>query len=188
VAASEVSESITMASVKRHPAVWESMLSGLVADVFGCCCLFCRGVECNGSWRFIGTGAAPVVAEYSFSILFRDVKKARAVFIQTHCQRLKPENKTRRGDLFCMAWIDGVRQGVGEFAANYRKNAAIVGYLERNYVGRSVLKAKDRNEGRGLRGKDWDAVQLGRTLGMQVQLQHGVNCESAPQPVLTVME
>ena len=30
VAPSEVSEAMTLASVKRNPAVWESMLSGLV--------------------------------------------------------------------------------------------------------------------------------------------------------------
>lgn len=172
--AAEVSESNAKAGAKRAPAMWENGLAGIVSEAFGCKLIFASGWS-GSSWRFVGCGAAPEIAQYAFTVLLRQVKKARAVFTKNECKRLKPANKTRRADLFCDAWVSSVAKQVRQFAGIPVNEAAIDAYMGQHYGNCKALEARDRNDGRKLQDKDWDAVDAGSRAGRQAQLNHGVN-------------
>lgn len=176
--AAEVSEANAKAGAKRTPAQWENGLAVLVSEAFGCELIFAPGWS-GSAWRFIGCGAAPEVAQYAFSVLLRQVKKERAAFTKNECKRLKPANKTRRADLFCDAWVSSVARQVRQFAGLPVNKPAIDAYMAQHYSRCKPLEAIDRNDGRKLQDKDWDAVDAGHRAGKNAQLNHGVGTAGA---------
>ncbi|WP_281660993.1 DUF7168 domain-containing protein [Microvirgula aerodenitrificans] len=174
--ASDVSESSAKSGAKRTPATWENTLARSVGDAFGCELIFATGWA-SGCWRFIGCGAAPDIAQYAFTVLLRQVKKERAAFTKLECKRLKPANKTRRADLFCDAWVSAVARQVREFAGMPVNRAAIDAYMGQRYSNCKDLEARDRNNGRNLRDKDFDALDAGSRSGRNAQLNHGVSTQ-----------
>lgn len=182
--AADVSESNAKAGAKLAPAIWENGLAGVVATAFGCKLFFLSSWS-GSSWCFAGCGAASEVAQYAFSVLLRQVKKERATFIKSKCKRLKPASKTRRADLFCEAWVESVARQVRQFAGIQVNEAAIDAYIGQRYgqCQGKELKPRDRNDGRSLREKDWDAVDAGRQAGRNAQLNHGIGTDGH-QPLM----
>jgi len=144
-----------------------------VARAFDCAHLFASAGG-QGHWAFIGTGAAPEIAQYAFAVLFRQVKRERSAFIRQECKRLKPASKTRRADFFCLAWVDSVSQQVQDFAGQGRDDVAIAAYLDHTYgTALKPLNTRDRSDG-AMRERDWDALSAGARSGKNAQLRHSV--------------
>lgn len=170
----EVSEAKVKAGAKTKPVKWESQLSTTVADAFGCRKIFVQEWKA-GYWTFIGCGPAAEVATYAYTVLMRQLRKARGEFQQAHCKRLVPASKTRRADLFCEAWVAAVRRQVEAFAGTPANAEALEVYMDKEYPNLGTLVPRDRQEGKNLRDGDVNARAAGWHAGRQAQLNHGVN-------------
>ncbi len=180
--AAGVSECAAAAGVSITPSMWEKNIAGLVGKAFACATLFRAHWRRKGSWVFVGGGAAPEVAKYTFEVLFRQARKARTEFLHTSCRRIKkPATKTRRADLFCEGWVGGVAEKVTAFAATEEQKTAIAAYLEATRPsGTKKLDARDRNAGKALSHADLSAVVAGGIAAQNVTLNRGVGGQAAP--------
>ncbi|WP_054285926.1 DUF2786 domain-containing protein [Gulbenkiania mobilis] len=170
----EVSEARVRAGAKTKPVKWESMLSSAVAVAFGCRKVFVQEWKA-GYWTFIGCGPAAEIATYAYTVLMRQLRKARSDYQQTHCKRLVPASKTRRADLFCEAWVAAVRRQIEAFPGTQANEEALEVYMAKEYPDLGTLVPRDRQAGKNLRDGDMNARTAGWSAGRQAQLNHGVH-------------
>lgn len=174
MSAAEATEARAKAGATRRPAGWETYLAGHVADAFGCKLMFTSSWSQGGEWAFIGTGAGPEVAEYSFKVLLRQGKAARAEYIKAKLKRCKPGTKTRRADLFSEGWVASVVSLVERFSAPESSESAIDAYMAIKYPTTTSLKTSDRNADRKLREHEWRDRGAGYQAGQDAQLNRGI--------------
>lgn len=170
VALSEVSEHGAASGSKVTPAQWEASLAGAVALAYSCKMLF---LPYAGSWRFIGEVAE--VASYTMTILLRQVRQARRLYIATKLKRCKPATKTKRADVFCDAWVWAIRDQVNQFAGDGTPSEATEAYLRKVYPKLTTGRAIDRTSTKGSPSQRalLDAVN-GIDAADGVRLNHGV--------------
>lgn len=173
VQAAQAEERRAKAGAKSSPSNWESMLAVKVGDAFACHVIFSHGWHA-GEWCFIGCGAAPEVANYAFSVLHRQAKRARDEHIKTKLKRCKTATKTRRADLFSEGWVRSVVGAISAFAGTEQQTTAINAYLTQNYPSLGTLKTRNRNDGRKLRDHEYDDFAAGSRSGRDAQLNRGV--------------
>ena len=181
MAASEASEKRARAGAVQKPASWEFALAVRVSKVFGCRVVFGRNLMADtGEWRFIGTGAAPEIAEYAFRVLFRQVKAARSDYVKAKLKRCGPATKTRRADLFCEGWVYSVGSTLTAFSGGDSNSSAIAAYMAQRYPRLCTLQAKNRNEGKRLGDRDYHDLAAGGVSGRNAVLNRGVAGQTDP--------
>lgn len=179
--AAEAEERRAKSSVTAKPAAWESTLAHRVADAFGCRLIFAAGYWARrAEWMFIGCGAAPEVAQYAFTVLLRQVKRARAEHIKANLKRCKSATKTRRADLFCEGWVRSVAGKIAAFASSEKQSAAIDAFVAVRYPELSNLVTANRNDGRKLRDHEYGDLVAGGLAGRDAQLNRGMGGAAAP--------
>ena len=175
IQAAEASEMRSRAGAIKHPANWETVLASRIADAFGCRIVFGYDWKKDcGEWVFIGTGAAPEVAEYAFKVLFRQGKTARAEHIKFRLKRCKPGTKTRRADLYSEGWVSSVTALISRFSGGETKPEAIDAYMASRYPALDSLKARDRNADRNTSERDLMDYYHGKNSGRDAQLNRGM--------------
>ncbi|OQS36656.1 hypothetical protein B0T40_09680 [Chromobacterium haemolyticum] len=179
----EVREAHTPAGAKKNPIRREASLAHLTAKAFNCDHLLST-YSSGGRWKFIGPGSAPEVAAYAFSVLARQLRKARAEFITTKCKRLIRASKTRRADLFCEGWVAAVRQLVADLANSTQAKTAISAYMAKHYPDLDSFTPRNRQGERALLKGDYAARSDGWQAGKAAQLRNGL-AGQAKQAALT---
>lgn len=175
VQAAQAEERWAKAGAKAKPSSWENLLAAKVADAFCCKLVFRQGNWSRpGDWCYIGCGAAPEVAHYTFAVLILQAKRAREVHIKTHLKRCKTATKTRRADLFSEGWVRSVTGAIESFAGTEQQTSAIAAYMCKNYPDLVDLKTRHRNDGRKLNERELDDYFAGSNSGRDVQLNRGV--------------
>ena len=172
--AAEANEKRARSGAMKRPANWETVLAAKIADAFGCQMIFAYDWKGYGEWVFIGTGAAPEVAEYAFRVLFRQGKNARAEHIKYRLRRCKQGTKTRRADLFSEGWVRAVTSLIKTFSGGESKPEAIDAYMASHYPALGELKTHDRNGDRKLRPHEETDYWHGRDSGRDAQLNRGM--------------
>lgn len=185
VLAAEAEERRAKAGVESRPSNWETHLACLVADAFNCRVIFSQGrwVPAGrrpGEWCYIGCGAAPEIAQYAFTVLHRQARRARDEHIKQRLKRCKLATKTRRADLFSEGWVRAVAGTVSEFAGNEQQVAAIDAYLAAHYPSLRNLDALNRNDGRKLRDHEYDDWASGHKSGRDASLSRGIGGSGHP--------
>lgn len=167
---SEVYECATRSGSKMTPPQWEANLVGAVTQAYACKVLFMAGI---GEWRFIGEMAE--LASYTMTLLLRQIRQSRRVFINTQLKRCKSATKTKRANVFCGAWVSAVRNQVMAFAGNDEPSPAALAYMLKHHAETEKLDCRDRNanKGNGVRAMT-DALH-GIIAAGDVRLNHGVN-------------
>jgi hypothetical protein len=179
--AAEATEARARAGAVKSPANWEACLAGTIADAFACRIIFTyNGVSDCGEWAFIGTGAAPEVAEYAFRVLFRQAKTARAEHIKTRLKRCKPGTKTRRADLYSEGWVRSVTARIDGFASGETNPQAVDAYMASKYPSLGTLQSRNRNAERNLRPHEEMDYLHGSQAGRNAQLNRGVGGNATP--------
>lgn len=171
VQAAGAREALSKSCAARKPAVWENNLAANISSVFGCRTLFFGGI---GAWSYVGCGVAPDLAKYALEVLLRQVKRARAEYIKANLKRCKTATKTRRADLFCMAWVDAVAGKIAAYAGSPAQNEAIEAYIGKHYLAVRDLAVRDRNDGRSLSNCEIGDLIAGRLSGRDAELNRGV--------------
>lgn len=179
VQAAEAEERRARSNAEARPANWETALACHIADAFGCKVIFSSGAwsahrRARGEWCYIGCGAAPEVAQYAFSVLERQARRARESHIKARLKRCKQATKTRRADLFSEGWVRAVAGTIEAFAGNDQQSAAIDAYVASRYPALRDLQATDRNGGRRLREHEYNDFAAGHESGRDVRLNRGV--------------
>ncbi|MFU3527718.1 DUF2786 domain-containing protein [Pseudomonas aeruginosa] len=174
IALADVTEHGTGSGSKLKPAQWEANLGGTVAKAYSCKLFFAAGI---GQWRFVGEMAE--VASYTMAILLRQVRKARRDYIATELKRCKASTKTKRGDLFCDAWVWSVRKQVNQFAGSAQPSLAAEAYMVKHHPDLTTGQCTDRSKKGPLSNRDLGDVAKGIAAADGVQLNHGVG-GSAP--------
>jgi hypothetical protein len=174
-----VKESQVESGAASRPAAWESELAGRIAGVFGCHLIYREGWD-RGLWSFIGLPPANEVAAYSFTVLFRQAKKARQEFIAENLKRFKKANKVRRADLFCEGWVRAALRAVAPMTQPDGFKEAIDAYVETKFKNLGKLEPVNRNKARQLSHKDEMALAKGADSGRNAQLNKGVSAGASP--------
>ena len=165
----------------RHKAMtlWETMLSQMVSEAFGCE-YFCRNARSltkslnvvkKMEFIFVGVGAAPKVAGYAYQVLSRQCGNDRLTHIRKQPKNCKPITKTARGDEFANGWVWGVKGLIESFAGTERDHRLIGQYMAIHYPTMREVKVKNRAKGRNVSQNDSDQ---GYIAGKQAQLNRGV--------------
>lgn len=179
VKAHEASEQKARSGASQNPANWESCLASKIASAFGCRVIFAPQWSGSGFWKFIGCGSAPEIAQYAFTVLLRQIKRARADHIKSALKRCQTSTKTRRADLFCEGYVRSVTGLVEAFAGDERSEEAIESFVTLRYPELKKLNARDRNAGRNLRDHELNDFAAGSRSGRNAQLNRGVGGEES---------
>jgi len=125
----DVAEAIARASRTIKPPLWEGMLSATVCHAVGVRCLINR----DGDRVFVGVQSRAEIAGYAFSVLFRQLKRARADYIKARLKRCGPSRKRGRADVFCEGWASGAYQAIVQLVSKAEPGAIVERYLEKQY-------------------------------------------------------
>lgn len=175
--AAGVSETYAKSGALRQPPNWESRLAGRVANAFGCNIIF-KGGMYKSKWAFIGVGVSPEIATYAFEVLFKQLKRQRALHIKTALKRCKTNTKTRRADLFCEGWVQAVAGKLNSFAGNEEQDAQISAYMQLTYPSLVDMKTRNRNKSERLSNRDFNDLVAGAKHGKNAELNHGIDHEA----------
>lgn len=185
VMAAEIKEASAKTTAKQRPPQWESRLGVAIGKAFGCEVLFFGSRYRSGRWAFIGDEISSEIAQYAFSVLLRQLKRQRKLFIEEQCQYLSKSNKTRRADLFCDGWVRTVYNMAKQLAPE-RKSEALTIYMEQKYKDLPVMAKRDRNEGRDLSERDIAAYWAGKAAGETAQLNRAMSGDNCKQALIGV--
>lgn len=115
-----------------NPPYWAVALSELVAQAFDCRAYISRREEQRPFFRFIGIDYTASVAAYTFTVLFRQLRRARRVYMDELGIEDRQES-LRRGNVFAQAWLFRIAQTVAEFLTNPSSQVAIDAYVKEHY-------------------------------------------------------
>ena len=168
---------------------WESALSSLVAEAFGCSVYTGIRLSLKGSLRhrrvrtytFAGVGPAAEVASYAFAVLARQCSKDRRAYIKLQPKNCKPKTRVARGDTYAEGWVTGVAGKLERFAAKPEHEALVQTFLTKKYPDMKVATPRDRSAGKNVTGNDrWHGALAGRNA----DLHHAVTGATARPALL----
>jgi hypothetical protein len=174
---SEIEEFAVRGQRAMRPPRWESLLVISVERALNVSSF----IDDNLDRRFVGRGASSEIAGYAFTVLHRQLKKARAEYAATRLKRCKPGRKRQRADVFCEAWASAVFVKICGLVPPRRDDADIDQYLAVHHPGLVTVEArKAKISGGGANEDYWRGQQAGRA----VELHQGVGASTA-QGLLT---
>ncbi|WP_306602511.1 DUF2786 domain-containing protein [Azonexus sp.] len=181
IEASRASDAKAKSGVTSTPPLWENLLASVVAESFACRLVFAPGWSSRrAEWLFIGCGASPEIAQYAFLVLSRQLRAARAEYIQKTLRRCKTSTKTRRADMFCEGWVRAATALLPALSCSESETRSISAFVAAEYGELAKLEARDRNDGRNLRDHEHRDRWNGHSAGRDAQLNRGVGADVGP--------
>lgn len=173
VTTAQVNEVSASSAGYYNPPYWAVALSELVAQAFDCRAYISRKEEQRPDFRFIGVEYSASVAAYTFTVLFRQLRRARRAYMKG----LEVEDKSeglRQGNVFAQAWLFRIARTVAEFIANPSSQAVIDKYVKEHY-GNTMDFERDFTDPES---KDYDVILSGMRAAKTVNLLRPVDDES----------
>ncbi|EJI1278773.1 DUF2786 domain-containing protein [Vibrio vulnificus] len=161
-------------SKAKTPTKYFGILASSIAKAFGCE-YYLQPTFANMEVVFIGHDERPEVAGYVFTVLERQMNKARKEFISSLNVRMKKQNKTKRADQFCEGWCIGVYRKISEFCLSEDEKRDLIEF-KNNVDGLSKCESRDA-KGFGRRASD--AKHKGFMAAKDVVLNQAVNGREA---------
>lgn len=115
-----------------NPPYWALALSELIAEAFDCRVFITRREESQPQFRFIGLEHSASVAAYSFTVLYRQLRRARRSFMKA-LDLDEVQEARRQGNVFAQAWLFRIARVVAEFVGNPESQVAIDEYVQSHY-------------------------------------------------------
>ena len=128
----QINESSAGSGGYYNPPYWALALSELIAEAFECRVYIARRDEAQPQFRFIGLEHSATVAAYSFTVLYRLLRRARREYINGLGLADRQEAR-RRGNVFAQAWLFRIAKVVAEFVGDPANQVAIDDYVQAHY-------------------------------------------------------
>lgn len=157
-------------STAQKPTKYFGVLAYTISRAFGCEFYFQPTFK-NMQIVFIGHNERPEIAGYVFTVLERQLVKARKEFISGLSKRMKRSTKTKRADQFCEGWCAGVHHKVTAFALSEEEQEQVNAFKEQQ----SNLEVIDLRNRKARSNADMQARSDGYVAAQDVTLSHGVN-------------
>jgi hypothetical protein len=166
--ATDISQTEAPANIKKNPAQWETNLAWTCAKAFACELLFAEGFgkSHRGRWLFIGAETSHQLAAYAFSVLLKQLKKARTDYHASLSKNCKPTTKTARANVYATAWVAGVESVVQALQPSQRTSDAIAAYKAKN----CTISPKASRQIKKLPSGSAEAALAGLSSGRKAQL------------------
>jgi len=156
-----------------NPPYWAVALSELIAQSFECRAYISRREEQRPVFRFMGVDCSAEVAAYTFTILFRQLRRSRRQYMNELGLEDKAECR-RQGNVFAQAWLFRIAKTVAEFVSEpnpelgseLSNEEAIDAYVKQQY-GEPMDFERDPS---GTESKDYDVILSGMRAAHTVQL------------------
>lgn len=172
---------VELSSIAKHGAKmanksikqpkWSVMLTTLICRAFGVEAYASYDIFGGASCNFIGLSANVEIAAYCYTVLSRQLLKARREYATSLNKRLKSSTKTARSDLFCEGWVHGVYQQVTDLSPNEKERELIRLFKEQKIPNLETGKVREANG----TSRDNGAIAEGYKAGRQVRLNAGVS-------------
>ncbi len=160
-----------MANKSLKQPKWSVMLTMLICRAFGVEAYMRHDIFDGCRCNFIGLNTNVEIAAYCYTVLSRQLLKARREYAENLNKRLKTSTKTARCDLFCEGWVSGVYQQVTDLSPNEKERELIRLFKERKIPNLETGKVREANG----TSRDNGAVADGYKAGRQVRLNAGVS-------------
>jgi len=151
----------------QKPPRWQNQLIGVICDAFCVEAIYQFSYFEGMTVKFIGIKAKPEIASFAFVVLYRRLKKDRAVYMKS-LKRYKRANKTRKADLFAESWVYAVHSKVSKLAQPKEHTELIDRYKEGKHKDLKDIKSRKHK----IKGNDDDAFAAGHLAGKQAHLNH----------------
>ncbi|MEP0456303.1 DUF2786 domain-containing protein [Roseibium sp.] len=172
----EIAEATARASRTVKPPAWEVLLSATVCRALGVSVIL-DGV---GDRVFVGRGPAAEIASYSFAVLYRSLKSARADYIRSALKRCKPGRKRQRADVFCEGWASAVFLKVQALVPELGDDPLVERYLQERYPALVPVGARTASEkGRSTDGDRLQGCMAGEAVDLNAGLKGGAEAPLA---------
>lgn len=152
----QVNEASAASGGYFQPPYWAIALSELVAQAFNCKAYIVRSDDQYPIFRFIGVSCSAQVSAYTFTVLYRQLRRARRDYMK-NLQISERQELTRQGNVFAQAWLFRIAKTVAEFIQDPATHAAIDEYVETQY-GATVECTRDPASPES---KDYDVILSG---------------------------
>ena len=179
-----IAEVSILGSGSQKPTVFEAVLANSIAKMMGCKAILSGDIKITkdlyfkkvATWTFIGFDPAPEIASYAFDVLFRQLKKARSVFISENLKRVQIKaNKVKRADLFCEGWVLEATKLVSDLNPDKEKIDQIQAYVQQKHKVRNS-EPTDRNKKTNTNtGRAQNDLYAGRQAGKSAKLNNAMN-------------
>ncbi len=175
---STISQHSATCSTAAKPAQYLVSLAAVIGEAFGVTPVL-TSTFTGSRVEFIGPTPQPEIASYAYEVLRKQVVDARTDHIKSQNKRLKRSTKTRRGDLFAMAWVSAVDDMVSQFA---QPQSEKVQALVQQYKAKTYGKLSE-TQGRAARSqrRDQSSALAGLIAGRNAQLHQGMNATQRAQ-------
>lgn len=177
----EVREASANSAGYYNPPYWVIALSELIAQAFECRAYISRREEQHPVFRFIGMDCNASVAAYTFTVLFRQLRRSR----QGYKKSLNIENKDecrRQANVFAQAWLFRIAKTVAEFTARPGCEEAIDAYVKEQY-GETLEVDRDPADPES---KDYDVILSGMRAANTVFLRRPMHKADKPKEIVEV--
>lgn len=177
---SEINFSNVDAGAGKTPPRWIAMLINLIGLAFGVEGIYktTRGsfdATYKSRVEFIGFDNAPVIAQYAYAVLLRQLKKGRSDFLETQNKRLKRTTLIKRGDLYAEGWIASVYNKITDQPISPERDALIQRWKQEHHPDLQTGKAISRTD--KVRQSDQHSYSQGRRDGRDVVFNQGVGAD-----------
>jgi len=188
-------EASILGSGSQKPTVFEAVLANSIAKMMGCKAILSGDIKITkdlsfkkvAAWKFIGIDPAPEIASYAFDVLYRQLKKARSVFISENLKRVQIKaNKVKRADLFCEGWVLEATKLVSDLNPDKEKMEQIQAFVQQKHKVRNS-EPTDRNKKTNTNtDRAQNDLHAGRQAGKSAKLNNAMN-GGAPMEKLGVL-
>lgn len=131
---------------KVYPAKYQTRLWSMIQGVFGVQCVF---TPYAGHITFYGLSGRAEVAAYTYDVLSRQLRRARAEFLKSQNKRLKRQTKISRADHFAEGWIVAVRSKAQSMVISKEERALMLTYAQCTWGQTETISARNAREARG---------------------------------------
>lgn len=190
-----IAEASILGSGSQKPTVFETVLANSIAKMMGCKAILQSQIKVTAqmsfkkecAWTFIGFDPAPEIASYAFEVLYRQLKKARSIFISENLKRVQIKaNKVKRADLFCEGWVIEATKLVSDLNPDKEKMEQIQAYVQQKHIVRNS-EPTDRNKKTNTNtDRAQNDLHAGRQAGKTAKLNNAMN-GGAPMEKLGVL-
>lgn len=171
VALLDVGERVADGGGSQRPPQWELILVTSIVRAIPT-----KVILGEDGWTFVGLTPAPEIAAYSWAVLHRQIKRARAGYIASALKRCSLKRKRARADVFCEGWATAVFSAVARLHPETPTDPLVRRYLDERFS--KLVSVKGREA--GLRGQiAADDRARGRAQGAEVSIHQGVGRQAA---------